>query len=382
VSAGPRLGPDCESFVVEEIQEERPGGTGEHCWVLVEKRNLDTERAARCLARAAGVPRRAIGYAGRKDKKAVTRQWFSLHFGDPDRARGAEDLCPEWARLTVLESGMHRRKLRLGHCRGNRFRLRILDRDRACDDALRRLGREGLRNAFGDQRFGRGGNNLAIARRWADGDHRGAVIAALAPEGDWDGEGVPPDRAHAGEFGRIAGHLAHRPDDHRGALGAAGERWRRLIANAAQAACFNAVLEAREAAGLLFLLRPGDVAMNPGGSCFAVAEADAEDCTRRCDPGTERRLVTSAPMPGPDAPMAEGDLRDEEESWLCGGGFASADFGADRPLRSPGERRPLLVPFLEAPRWEAADVLTFALPSGSYATTVLEAAGIDAQAHR
>src|SRR5512145_903179 len=81
-----------EDFQVDEVLDIPLSGQGEHLWLWVEKRGLNTEEAARRLARAAGVSQRNISYAGLKDRQALTRQWFSLHLpgkADPDLS-GAE----------------------------------------------------------------------------------------------------------------------------------------------------------------------------------------------------------------------------------------------------------------------------------------------------
>src|SRR3990167_4271645 len=86
-----------EDFQVDEVLDIPLAGEGEHLWLWVEKRGLNTEDAARRIARAAGVPLRMISYAGLKDRQALTRQWFSLHLpgkADPQLS-AAEDasLC-------------------------------------------------------------------------------------------------------------------------------------------------------------------------------------------------------------------------------------------------------------------------------------------------
>src|SRR5690606_10699380 len=68
-----------EDFQVDEVLDIPLSGAGEHLWLWVEKRNLNTEEAARRIARAAGVPLKLVSYAGLKDRQALTRQWFSLH---------------------------------------------------------------------------------------------------------------------------------------------------------------------------------------------------------------------------------------------------------------------------------------------------------------
>src|SRR5690606_27857376 len=117
------------------------------------KRNLNTEEAARRIARAAGVPARSISYAGLKDRQALTRQWFSLHLpgkADPDLDKAEDET------LKILSRGRHQRKLQRGAHSANGFTLRLtqLQADRADLDArLERIKAHGVPNYFGLQRF-------------------------------------------------------------------------------------------------------------------------------------------------------------------------------------------------------------------------------------
>src|SRR5262249_43071472 len=156
-------------FRVDEIPAYAASGSGEHLYVRVQKRELTTPELVRRLARAAGVDARDVGYAGLKDKHAVTSQWLSF----PAQAAPPEgwELPPG---VELLEVSRHGNKLRTGHLAGNRFSIALVgggagaaERARAIADAL--LAR-GLPNYFGAQRFGRGGANLELARSWlADG---------------------------------------------------------------------------------------------------------------------------------------------------------------------------------------------------------------------
>jgi tRNA pseudouridine13 synthase len=156
-----------EDFQVDEVLDIPLAGEGEHLWLWVEKRNLNTEEAARRLAKAAGVPLRTVSYAGLKDRQALTRQWFSLHLpgkADPDLS-AAED-----ASLGILERTRHERKLQRGAHSANGFTLRLtgLQAERAALDArLTQLKHTGVPNYFGTQRFGHAGGNLFDARQWA-----------------------------------------------------------------------------------------------------------------------------------------------------------------------------------------------------------------------
>ena len=96
-----------EDFRVDEVPLYAPTGQGDHTFVRVEKRMRTTEDVARALARVAGVRPRDVGYAGRKDRVAVTTQWFSVPGLDPARARelalaGALAFCLQTAVLDAI----------------------------------------------------------------------------------------------------------------------------------------------------------------------------------------------------------------------------------------------------------------------------------------
>lgn len=152
-----------EDFFVEELPAFEPSGEGEHLLLTVEKRGINTSAAATHLANWAGLPEVAIGYAGMKDRHAVTRQRFSVHL--PKRI--APELSGlESENLRVLESSWHNRKLPRGALAGNRFVLVLRDvaGERGLIDA--RLGdihARGIPNWVGEQRFGRDGGNVDAA---------------------------------------------------------------------------------------------------------------------------------------------------------------------------------------------------------------------------
>ncbi|WP_271408896.1 tRNA pseudouridine(13) synthase TruD [Pseudomonas sp. Q1-7] len=157
-----------EDFQVDEVLDIPLAGEGEHLWLWVEKRELNTEEAARRIARAAGVPIKVISYAGLKDRQALTRQWFSLHLpgkADPDLS------AAENASLRILKRVRHKRKLQRGAHSANGFTLRltrlVADRE-ALDTRLKRLTESGVPNYFGLQRFGHGGGNVVDARTFAE----------------------------------------------------------------------------------------------------------------------------------------------------------------------------------------------------------------------
>ncbi len=378
------LRPGPAHFRVVEIPAYAPCGAGEHLWIEIEKENLTTDAAAAALARACGRAPRDVGFAGRKDRHAITRQWLSVHFGDADDLGRIE--VPRSARLEVREVSRHRNKLKPGHLRGNRFDL-DLDAPASLAPGLRerlaRLGHEGARNRFGSQRFGTHGSSLRIARAWASGDLDFAVAHVIDPAGGWrPGEPLPAARP-PGPVGVLLAALRRDPHDPAGALRAAGKRYRKLIASAAQAAVFNAVLDAREQRGLLHRLRAGDIAVGPRGGPFLCTASDLEDLQRRVAPGV-LEIRASAPLPGHKLSPPGDDVDREERAWSAPAGIDWAWLSSG-PLASSGERRPLVIPFLEPPVLETTTdglTLRMALPAGAFATEVLTQIGVELPASR
>lgn len=170
-----RLKSQPEDFQVRELLPFEPAGDGEHLLLEIEKRCLGTPELARMLADAHGIDHVDVGYAGMKDKHALTRQWFSL--------RGVTELDETVAAIDgirVLGCTKHQQKLRRGQLGGNEFRILlrppqldsggqgVLDAA-ATEAAVNSLGAQGAPNYFGGQRFG--WDNLRKAATWL-GDRR------------------------------------------------------------------------------------------------------------------------------------------------------------------------------------------------------------------
>lgn len=320
-----------ETFVVEELPAYLPAGTGEHTFVWIEKRELTTWDAVNALARRLGVAPRDIGCAGLKDKHALTRQWLSIPRVTPELALAAGD-----DQLRVLRAVAHGNKLRTGHLRGNRFEVVLTDlapgEGQRLLERLAALAREGLPNRYGNQRFGRDGDNVA----------RGIAL--------------------------LTGQRRERD-----------VRRRRLWLSSVQSAVFNDVLRARTEAGLLRRVLTGDVLQKAGSGGVFVTEDPAHDQSR-LDAG---ELVTTGPMPGGWAkePPPDTEARSLEDAALAAVGVAREAFAAERDL--PGTRRPLLVPITlpadaltEAPADATSLRIAFELPAGTYATVLVEALGV------
>lgn len=310
-----------EDFRVEELPAFEPSGQGEHLLLEVEKRGLNTVAAARLLARAAGIPEAAVGYAGLKDRHAVTRQRFSLHLP----RRQAPDLSGLGEDLRVLSAHWHERKLPRGALAGNRFLLRLPapkgDRD-AADARLRRIAAEGLPNYFGEQRYGRSGDNVEAARRM------------------------------------FAGKRVTREQ-------------RSIYLSAARSALFDAVLAARVAAGNWQGGLDGEVWMLDGSRSVFGPEPLTPELLARAQ---ARDIHPTGPLWGRGEPRSGGEVAALERE------LAAAEPGLCAGLEAAGlrqERRALRIRVADlAWEWQGGDLeLRFRLPPGAYATVLLRELG-------
>jgi tRNA pseudouridine13 synthase len=314
-----------EDFEVEELAAYPPSGSGEHVFAWIEKRDLTTAFAVTQLARALGVKDRDVGYAGLKDRRAVTRQWLSL----PPPLRPEQVLAVEIPGLRVLRAVAHPHKLRTGHLRGNRFILVVRGAAPHAAAAAQAILDEltaapGTPNWFGEQRFGRAGDNAA------------AGLALV----------------------RKARRFERDP------------RKNRLLLSALQSQLFNRWLELRLRDGYYRRVLDGDLLRKLGGGVFATS-APALDQARLQD----GEVVPTGPMFGVEmaAPAPGSSAATREAEVLAEAGLTVAELAPLRKL-APGARRDAAIAITEVAVRELADdalQLCFTLPAGGYATAVM-----------
>ncbi len=314
-----------EDFVVIEEPLYPTSGEGNHLFLWIEKRGRTTEQVARDLARAGGVAARDVGYAGRKDRHAVTRQWFSLEGLEPERA-----LDFDLQGVKVLEAHRHGHKIKTGHLRGNRFEIN-LRRDGPCGiESIRARAAElttrGMPNRYGEQRFGRDGDNALQARKLLDGEIR------------------PRDRRAA-----------------------------RFLISALQSEVFNAVLAERLEAFDGVVL--GDLArVEESGGLFWV-----DDLAREQPRAAAFEISATGPIFGTKmrAPVEEAGRIEREIFDRFGLPQELSGLSLPRGIRARGARRPLRIQpsDLTVSPLEEGDGfrLQCGLPSGAYVTVLLEA---------
>jgi tRNA pseudouridine13 synthase len=311
-----------EDFQVDEVLGFSADGEGEHLLVQIRKRQTNTQWLAGQLAKLAGIPVKDVGFAGMKDRHAVTTQWFSL--GLAGRAE------PDWNALPsdlieVLAVHRHRRKLRRGSLCGNRFVLRIRELSAGQEPLEQRLVqlREcGMPNYFGEQRFGNGRNNLIQADR------------LFSPQ---------------------------RPS--------MGRALRGLVISAARSQLFNQVLAARIAQGDWNLPIPGDYFKLDGSrGGFPDHQEREEILMQRCN---LQDIHPSGPLWGRGRTLVSNETAELEARVLQP--FEYWRHGLEH-VGLEQERRGLRVGLKEL-AWgfldDGALELSFYLPAGCYATALL-----------
>ncbi len=319
-----------DDFDVREIPLYLPEGRGSHTYLRVEKVGLTTRDLVRTLV-AEGIPERSIGVAGLKDKHARTEQWLSV----PRRFEGAAEALDAVAGVRVLEESRHRNKLGIGHLRGNRFTIVIRgtvgDARARAEAALAAVAGRGIPNYFGPQRFGRFGRN--------------AVDGALAVRGV-----------------RVPG----------------GRMLTRFFVGALQSQLFNALLAERVRDGTFGTLLRGDWARkHDTGGTFEV-----EDVAAEAPRAAALAVSATIPLHGSRVRPSKDEAGERERRALERFGLTWEDLagrgeggGAKRLANAGrrGDRRMSRLVALDVSVADERDALriTFDLPRGSYATTLV-----------
>jgi tRNA pseudouridine13 synthase len=311
-----------EDFLVEELPLYEASGAGEHLYLTVEKRGRTTPEVVAAIAKALGARERDVGSAGLKDRRAVAVQRISVRTS----ASADDALRIAGEGFRVLAAARHRNKLRPGHLRGNRFRIVIRgvvsDGLRRAEAICGRLQSTGVANLFGPQRFGRSGENAMLGR---------AILLR--------------ERQVRDRF------------------------LRRLALSALQSEVFNRCLSARISDGLFASAIDGDVMKKRDTGGLFVCEDPAADARRVA----AAEIDPAGPLPGHALFAARGEALRREEAVLAEAALEARSFAAGGE-EMEGARRPYRVApagLRVEPAGEGALAVSFALPKGSYAVSVL-----------
>jgi tRNA pseudouridine13 synthase len=309
-----------EHFQVEEVLPYAPCGEGEHVFVRLRRQGWNTADVGQALGRCFGLKSADVGWAGRKDKNAVTTQSFSLRLPMSQPMKEIESMLAALP-FELVDLQRHRNKLKMGHVAANRFSIILsqvpphaLDAARAIADKIRQVG---IPNYFGAQRFGIQLRNIdravALLRRGkARGKKEGFMVSAL------------------------------------------------------QSALFNMWLKERIEGDAFDTLMMGDLVQKTDTGGMFVVE-DLQEAAQRF---AKRKIIYTGPIFGHKMKAADDQAGGFERRLLESLGL---DVAAFKPLRAAGTRRRAVLHLEDLTIAPAAEGLRFcfSLPSGAYATTVL-----------
>ncbi|MBR4225891.1 MAG: tRNA pseudouridine(13) synthase TruD [Candidatus Methanomethylophilaceae archaeon] len=396
---GGHLKTEPEDFVVREISDPpRAKENGNYTIATVSTRNWETNRLVRMLSRSLGVSRERIGFAGTKDKRAVTTQLMSF-YGNPDLSK--IDLKD----VTVSDAYRGARGIQIGDLIGNSFEITVRDCRMPMAEAkdvieadiqtIKRTG--GFPNYFGVQRFGvvRPVTHL-VGERIVRGDFEGAVrtyISFTTPEeepelrekrkslegrDDWKGmlPGIPENMSYEK---MMVGALAE------------GRSWtdaieilptnlQMMFVHAYQSYLFNEMLSRRMDAGLpLNMPVEGDLVIPTDSNGIPQHESPILTTSRNIDLVARqvraRRAFVTIALYGTDSQLAEGEMGEIERRVVEEQGLSQEDFNIPelQKCSSKGIRREILCPLKDIGSSVGEDsyTLSFSLPKGNYATCLL-----------
>ncbi len=379
-----------DDFVVEEIPLYEPCGEGEHLYLRIEKTSVSHGELMSCLRRHFHVKEVHIGYAGMKDKAAITRQTVSIHLlDDPPSVEIDHE------RINVLWARRHTNKIHRGHLRGNRFSIRIREVDPLSITAVKRcldqLQHTGMPNYFGFQRFGYRCNNQILGAAIVRKDWQAMLDELLGATGtpfpEYQRERrelydqgryteAARDWAAANRNELIASRSLRDGKSPHGVCHAVGQTPLAFWLSALQSAIFNRVLDERLQQGTLLTLVEGDLAWkHDSRSVFAVtaAEMEGDELTRRLE---RFEISPSGPLCGSGMTRAAGSVDEAEIRALQATGvpldaLMQVGYGVH------GARRAMRVPIANVELDSGVDEggnfihLAFDLPRGAYATVLL-----------
>lgn len=398
---GGHLKTEPEDFVVREISDPpRAKANGDYTIATVTTRNWETNRLVRMMSRSMGVSRERIGFAGTKDKRAVTTQLMSF-YGPPDMI---DSISLKDVEITDPYRGA--RGIQIGDLIGNSFTIKV----RNCtmpmseipsvleEDAsiIRKAG--GFPNYFGVQRFGavRPVTHL-VGERLVRGDFEGAVrtyICFTTPEEDPELRAIRESLVgctdwkaamnampeHMSFEKMMAGVLADDPEDWTGAISILPTNLQMMFIHAYQSYLFNEMLSRRMDAGMpLNMPVVGDVVIPLDANRIPQHENPILTTSRNIDLVSRQvragRAFVTITLFGSDGDFAEGEMGEIEREVISEAGLKHEDFVIPELPRcsSKGSRREILCPLKDL-KYSMADdgyVLDFSLPKGNYATCLL-----------
>ena len=390
-----------EDFYVEEIPESEPSGTGPNTWFFIEKVGRDTLEVVLDIARELHIDRKRMGFAGMKDKRAVTRQWLCVSNSEVEDIEKLED---KLYKVDILKIMQNEKKLRIGQLVGNKFRLIIRDTDDPEKDSeiateiLAELSRKGVPNYYGWQRFGKKRSNThLVGKALLENDLKKVIDAYIGNPYPEEPEYIRKARELYDE-GKLEEAFEEMPrsmryekmmlktilkemrkkdiddvaslDDnsYRRVIGSLPKPLRRMFVHAYQSFLFNKAVSERAKLGIDKYVE-GDIIIDNEEHLVHEFGDDIGERIKNFE------VHPTAPLFGSKVPLAGGKLGEMEQGVIDEQGVTLEEFMVPKmpKLGSHGLRRAIRFKIWDASA-KATDegvLVEFSIPKGCYATAVL-----------
>ena len=390
-----------EDFYVEEIPESEPSGTGPNTWFFIEKVGRDTLEVVLDIARELHIDRKRMGFAGMKDKRAVTRQWLCVSNSEIEDIEKLED---KLYKVDILKIMQNEKKLRIGQLVGNKFRLIIRDTEDPEKDSeiateiLAELSRKGVPNYYGWQRFGKKRSNThLVGKALLENDLKKVIDAYIGNPYPEEPEYIRKARELYDE-GKLEEAFEEMPrsmryekmmlktilkemrkkdiddvaslDDnsYRRVIGSLPKPLRRMFVHAYQSFLFNKAVSERTKLGIDKYVE-GDIIIDNEEHLVHEFGDDIGERIKNFE------VHPTAPLFGSKVPLAGGKLGEMEQGVIDEQGVTLEEFMVPKmpKLGSHGLRRAIRFKIWDASA-KATDegvLVEFSIPKGCYATAVL-----------
>lgn len=386
-----------EDFYVEEIPINNPSGEGPNTWIWIEKEGRNTLDVVLDIARELKMNRKQMGFAGMKDKAAVTRQWICVSNKTPEELQGLEDKLHH---VKIMDIVPNQKKLRIGQLVGNKFQLMVRDVEdpqaaaQQAELILKQLEEKGVPNYYGYQRFGKNRPNThLVGKALIKGGVKAAVDRYVGHPYDTEPRHIQESRRFYDQ-GELEEAMDAMPSGMRYekmmirallkekkkkgeldeksyilALKSLPKPLSRMFVHAYQSYLFNRAVSERTKLGMDKYVE-GDILID--NEEHLIHEFDPEEINQRIK---EFQAHPSAPLFGSKVPLAGGELGKMEQMILDEEDLKLEDFTVPKmpKLGSHGIRRAIRFKIwdVSAEATEEGVIVGFSIPKGSYATSVL-----------
>ncbi|MBE6486761.1 MAG: tRNA pseudouridine(13) synthase TruD [Methanosphaera stadtmanae] len=386
-----------EDFFVDEVPLHLPSGEGPNTWIHLEKNGRTTLDVVLDIARELHISRKRTGFAGMKDRSAITKQWLCISNITPEELPDFNEVLHN---VKILEIKQNQKKLRMGQLKGNKFKINIRNTINPEEDkelaekVLESLKITGVPNYYGYQRFGevRSTTHL-VGKCLVEGDIKKAVDTYIGNPNEEE-HNQPYEARKLYDEGKLQeaydlmpksmryeksmikelmiaqnkhGEIVEK--DYIKAIESLPKPLKRMFVNAYESYLFNKIVNERAKIGIDKYFE-GDIIIDKEEHWVHEINQDTI-----VDDLNSFKLNPTAPLLGSKVPLAEGKQGDIERKVIEEENITKESFECPKTpkLGSHGVRRSVRFKIEDTHIEKIEDGISveFFIPKGCYATAVL-----------